>query len=140
MMHFTYLSYTYNLVPFLLNLLTQLFIYDIFLLGFDWSLHFKWDSLTTKEKQARKKNPVAPIRYITAHVIQAIMYMAFVCCMQSAWPLVLQFCCVTCDDKRICIWDTFLYRASRNAPFEISRESGVVVRDILKAFSSGDFI
>ena len=83
-MHFTYLSYTYNLVPFLLNLLTQLFIYDIFLLGFDWSLHFKWDSLTAKEKQARKKNPVAPIRYITAHVIQAIMYMAFVCCMQSA--------------------------------------------------------
>jgi len=33
-------------------------------LGFDWSLHFKWDSLTPKEKQARKSKPVAPIRYM----------------------------------------------------------------------------
>lgn len=30
--------------------------------GFDWSLHFKWDSLTPKEKQARRSQPVAPIR------------------------------------------------------------------------------
>ncbi|KAK2568785.1 Polypeptide N-acetylgalactosaminyltransferase 2 [Acropora cervicornis] len=31
-------------------------------LGFDWSLHFKWDNLTPKEKKARKGTPIAPIR------------------------------------------------------------------------------
>lgn len=30
--------------------------------GFDWSLHFKWDNLTPKEKKARKGTPIAPIR------------------------------------------------------------------------------
>ncbi len=30
--------------------------------GFDWSLHFKWDTLT-KELKAKRQSPIEPIRY-----------------------------------------------------------------------------
>ena len=38
-------------------------------LGFDWSLHFKWDNLTPKEKKARRNTPIAPIRYVSESFI-----------------------------------------------------------------------
>ena len=48
--------------------ITMCYVTSLFL-GFDWSLHFKWDSLTAKEKQERRSHPVAPIRYmVVMHV------------------------------------------------------------------------
>ena len=64
-------------------------------LGFDWSLHFKWDSLTAKEKQARRSQPVAPIRYIVViHVVYLLML----------WPTVGR---QTADSHLTNFWELF---------------------------------
>lgn len=35
---------------------------SLFFVGFEWNLVFKWDYMTTEERNKRSDNPVAPIR------------------------------------------------------------------------------